>query len=278
MSSITTFAENGFRIQHCISNTANRPHAHRDYTVAYTFSGRSRTRIGLSTILSFGPREVNLLNPGEVHEDLSCRANREYLMLSLKQTFFQDIVRELSVEGRAQPSFPMFKIKADRQMQRLCETVRYEIDHNEWGREIILRSAITELAIELIRRYCGLTFHPEVCGPGYMKVPPQMQRAIEYMNDNYSKPFNLSETAASAGLSKYYFDRVFKKAFGTTPHSYFLSLRLERAKEILASSGTMRKPLAEIALELGFSDQSHFTTAFRNYSGLTPRKFRQHAT
>jgi AraC-like DNA-binding protein len=275
MNSTRSFADSGFRVQHCISATPHRPHAHLDYTFAYIFSGRVNTRVGAKTVLSFGPREANLLNPGEVHEDLPCAGTREYLVLGLKEALFKDITGELGVQGKAQPSFPCPKINADHQIQRLCEAIRYEMDHDEWGRELILRSAVTELAVELLRGFCGLTFRSEICDSERTNLSLKLQRAAEYMNDNYTVRFNLSEISASAGLSKYYFDRAFKKAFGISPQRYFLTLRLDRAKEILSGPAARRKPLAEIALNLGFADQSHFTNAFRRYSGMTPREFRQ---
>lgn len=278
MTSIRVFADSGFQLHHWISRTVNPPHAHTDYTFTYVFSGRARSRVGPKTVLEFGPREVNLLNPGEVHEDLPSGGNRDYLMISLKQRLFEEIVGELSVEGKGQLSFPSPKIKADQQIQRLCEAIRYEIDHDEWGRAIVLRSAVAELAIELFRRYSGLPFHSEICDSHRTKLSPQLRRGVEYMKDNYASRFNLSDISASAGLSKYYFDRAFKKTFGITPHAYIFSLRLERAKQILSSSTATREPLAQIALELGFCDQSHFTTAFRRYSRMTPREFRQRTT
>lgn len=278
MTLMRGFADSGFQLHHCISRTVNPPHAHIDYTFTYVFSGRSRTRVGPKTLLELGPREINLLNPGEVHEDLPFGGNRDYLMINLKQRLFEEITGEISVEGKAQLSFPSLKIKADQQIQRLCEAIRYEIDHDEWGRAIVLRSAVGELAIELLRRYSGLTFHSEICGSHRTELSPHLRRGIEYMKDNYASRFNLSDVAASAGLSKYYFDRAFKRAFGITPHAYILSHRLERAKQILSSSMATRKPLAQIALELGFCDQSHFTTAFRRYSRMTPREFRQRTT
>ena len=91
------------------------------------------------------------------------------------------------------------------------------------------------------------------------------------LHDTYTQEFSLDRIADAAGLSKYYLERVFKKATGLPPHTYVLMLRIEAAKKLLASSSM---PIAEIAMELGFSDQSHFTNAFKRRTGFTPQAYR----
>ena len=98
-----------------------------------------------------------------------------------------------------------------------------------------------------------------------------MRKAIEYLEDNFNKPFNLERLAAASELSKHYLERVFKRATGLTPHTYALMLRIERAKQFLASS---RKTIAAIAVELGFSHQSHLTNVFKKLTGMTPNAYR----
>jgi AraC family transcriptional regulator len=69
------------------------------------------------------------------------------------------------------------------------------------------------------------------------------------------------------GYSEFHFARLFKKITGVTPHSYLASLRIERARRMLAESDP---PIAEV----GYASQSHFTKIFREATGMTPREFR----
>ena len=86
-----------------------------------------------------------------------------------------------------------------------------------------------------------------------------------------SESMDLAELAAIAGLSVYHFARAFKQTAGVTPHHYLVHRRIERAQEMLARSGL---PLSEIALAVGFSDQSHLARHFRQTLGVTPGQFR----
>jgi AraC-like DNA-binding protein len=65
--------------------------------------------------------------------------------------------------------------------------------------------------------------------------------------------------------------RAFKVAFGLAPHAYLIQLRLSKARFLLAKGD----PLAEVAMKLGFADQSHMGRWFRRAYGLTPASYRK---
>ncbi len=82
----------------------------------------------------------------------------------------------------------------------------------------------------------------------------------------------VSEMAGVVGLSESWFAAVFKQTTGKTPLQWQLSRRIERAKELLADD---RLTVAEIAVQLGFSDQAHLTKVFRQIAGDTPAAWRR---
>lgn len=100
----------------------------------------------------------------------------------------------------------------------------------------------------------------------------QLSQVTEFMRDSVDQPIRLSDLAKLAGLSPSQFGRAFKVSTGTTPHKWFLDMRIERAKNLLADP---RRPLVDIALETGFSEQSHFSRAFRTATGATPNAWRR---
>ncbi|EPG2225961.1 TPA: AraC family transcriptional regulator [Acinetobacter baumannii] len=80
---------------------------------------------------------------------------------------------------------------------------------------------------------------------------------------------SLEELAQRVGLSRYAIIRLFKANVGLTPHAFQINLKINQAREQLKKG----VPLAELAVNLGFSDQSHFHKAFKAHTGVTPRQF-----
>jgi AraC family transcriptional regulator len=103
----------------------------------------------------------------------------------------------------------------------------------------------------------------------------QLGVVTDFIRDNLARPIRLSELASLADLSPSQFGRAFKTSTGTTPHLWHLSARIESAKRLLADR---RYGLAEIALDTGFSEQSHFNRAFRAATGVSPGAWRRDMT
>jgi AraC family transcriptional regulator len=89
--------------------------------------------------------------------------------------------------------------------------------------------------------------------------------------EHLGSDISLSELASQAGLSPHYFSLLFKRAFGVSPYRYVLSARIHRAKRLL---GERKMAISEIALELGFADQSHFSKVFKTFVGSAPGQYR----
>src|SRR5271168_5508088 len=87
----------------------------------------------------------------------------------------------------------------------------------------------------------------------------QLQRARDLINVNLAHDLSIAEIAYECGLSSGYFARAFKRSTGVPPCQWQTKVRVERAKELLKDP---RCELAEIALQCGFVDQSHFTRVF----------------
>jgi len=98
------------------------------------------------------------------------------------------------------------------------------------------------------------------------------QRLVEsYVDQNLDKSISLADMAKVAGLSPMYFAAQFRAATGLRPHDYLLHRRIERSKELLAAPNCR---LIEIALDVGFQTQAHFTTVFKRFVGTTPARWR----
>jgi len=101
----------------------------------------------------------------------------------------------------------------------------------------------------------------------------QLQGATDYMAAHFSAGVRLSDLARITGLSQSYFGRAFKASLGMTPHRWLLNARITLAQRLLLDGDL---PLAQIALEVGFSEQSHLTRIFRAIVGTSPAAWKRH--
>src|SRR5262249_35451316 len=127
------------------------------------------------------------------------------------------------------------------------------------------------LVIALLRRYSTLS----LSGRSPRRLPRHKLRvALEYIQDNLADGVSLPALARAAGTSPYPFAKGFKEATGRAPYRYVLEQRVERARRLLEGG---KLSLAEVALAVGFSSQSHLTTVFRRLVGVTPGAYRNQA-
>ncbi len=102
-------------------------------------------------------------------------------------------------------------------------------------------------------------------------TPRQLKLVEEHVEKHLHREVPLTELAALLRYSPHYFCRVFKRATGVSPHQFVLNRRIERAKNLLRES---KVQLSELALEVGFANQSHFGATFRRAVGMTPHRYR----
>ena len=97
--------------------------------------------------------------------------------------------------------------------------------------------------------------------------PALTHRICEYVESHLDEKITLDALASMAGLSAHHFARAFRQTVGKPPHGYLLQRRLEHVEHLLRDT---RLPLSQIALAVGFSDQSHLARHFRRLTGMPP--------
>ena len=128
--------------------------------------------------------------------------------------------------------------------------------------------AIEGLLLELVAAISRLRTQEGSSG----RRPRWLEDAREQIHVELSARPSLSGLADSVGVHPVTLARAFRRAFGCTVGEYVRNLRIQRATHQLAQT---ELSLAEIALDAGFSDQSHFSNLFRRHTGLSPFKFRR---
>ena len=90
----------------------------------------------------------------------------------------------------------------------------------------------------------------------------------------FDPELQVAQLAEKTGISEVYFRRLFQQAYGMTPKQYICSIRLRRARQLLAES---RMPIGAVAAECGFASLYHFSRAFHEASGISPSEYRARA-
>ncbi len=97
----------------------------------------------------------------------------------------------------------------------------------------------------------------------------RLRTAHAFVHANFMRDFSIDELSQAAGLSRFHLMRAFRKEFGLPPHTYANQLKLIAAKHKLQAGVAP----AEVAVEVGFYDQSHLTRLFKRAFDLTPGRF-----
>jgi len=127
------------------------------------------------------------------------------------------------------------------------------------------------LGVHLIRHYSNL-FCPTDRLQREKLTPTQLEQVLEYIDANLERSLSVGELAHLLKLSQYHFLRAFRNTLGQTPRHYVLYYRVSKAQELIRQG---KSNLADIAYQVGFSSQSHMTTAFKQVLGVTPKQFRK---
>lgn len=104
------------------------------------------------------------------------------------------------------------------------------------------------------------------------KGNPYIRKALRYMSDNYSKHLELAQVAEYAQLSPSYFSTLFHQTVGVSFREQLCRIRVEESKRLLLNK---QYSLADIAVSMGFPDQSYYCKVFKRIVGITPGKYRE---
>jgi AraC family transcriptional regulator len=126
--------------------------------------------------------------------------------------------------------------------------------------------ALEGVALELLAGICRHTARHTPTAPRWLRS------VCDLLHDRFRDHLALGDIAGTVGVHPAHLARTFRRCYGCTIGDYVRNLRTERARQELRASD---RPLAELALDLGYADQSHFATAFKRQTGMTPGAFRK---
>jgi len=162
----------------------------------------------------------------------------------------------------------VFQVR-DPVIEHIAQTLLAEIDKKAHPvQTLIVDSMSAALAAHMLRSYNA--FEAVECSQERSLSKLEMTRLTEFIEDNLDRTISLEELAALVNVSRFHFSRLFKCSIGSTAISFVEQCRIRRAQSLITDTDL---PLAEIALMVGFADQSHFTRRFHRHVGCTPAVF-----
>ncbi|MFC5468903.1 AraC family transcriptional regulator [Cohnella suwonensis] len=109
--------------------------------------------------------------------------------------------------------------------------------------------------------------------PSLSQYYEKLRPVVRWMERSLSANFGLPEIAEQAHMSVSYLSELFQEAFGMSPYSFLIQLRIRESKRIMITNPGLA--LKEVATLTGFNDVSHFVATFRKKEGITPAKYRE---
>jgi len=99
-----------------------------------------------------------------------------------------------------------------------------------------------------------------------------IREAITYIEQNYTRDFSIEDIAATLGIDRGYFGKLFKRATGQSPQQFLIHYRLIKAANLLK---TTELSIREVANSVGYENQLHFSRAFRKMYEVSPREYKK---
>jgi AraC-like DNA-binding protein len=206
---------------------------------------------------------IVIIHPGEVHTGHAAAPEGwTYRMLYPDVSLMQKATAEFTGPSIDVPYFPN-PVITDRLLAAKLQQLHCTIEQSP---SILEReSRFLWLFAQLIARYAEVRPHITAINDE-IRIIQQIQ---DHLNANYQHNISLKELAAIAQLKPLRFLRLFCKSVGLPPHVYLVQIRVMNAKRFLKSG----MPIAQVAVENGFTDQSHLNRHFKRHLGVTPKQY-----
>ncbi|MEM9510502.1 MAG: AraC family transcriptional regulator [Cyanobacteria bacterium P01_E01_bin.35] len=209
-----------------------------------------------------------LVSQHQLHQ-LDWRQTAELTLFYLHPRFLANAVDD-SLENYNLEIHDHFSLIHDTLIQEVGVIFRYLCQAGMAMEKLYVENLANLLAVHLLKNYLNYDLKVSSLDRGLSQ--PKLKRILEYIDTNLDRKITLADLSTIAGLGKFYFCRLFKNSLDATPYQYVLQQRIERAQKLLKYSDL---PISDIALDCGFSSQSHLTKHFRNIVKTSPKNYRE---
>lgn len=244
------------------------PHYHEELSVGVIQQGKLHVQIGKHHRMTLSAGDIVIINPGEIHEGYTGAADGcFYRMFYLPATLLGKVT---GLDQEYYPHFASCAVDDPSSAKQLSWLHRNLMTPSVSPLEF--ESHLFEVVNHLIGHYAD-ELSPSL--PQAIATAGNIRDAIcdaqAYLAAHCDETVSLNLLATHVGLSPFHLIRSFKAAIGMTPHAFQTQMRIDQAKAQLMRG----ESIANVAVNLGFHDQSHLTKHFKALVGVTPQRFRQ---
>jgi AraC family transcriptional regulator len=209
-----------------------------------------------------------LIVPAGVTNATVWKENAEFSLLTLCPKFVSEVAHESIDPNRVEliPQFAAF----DPLIHQLGLSLKADLEAGCPIGKIFGESAAVMLAARLLQQHSIRI--AKLASDEHGLSSYTLRQVLAYIRSHLSEDLSLIDLAQVSGMSPYYFLRLFKQSMHVTPRQYIIQMRIDLAKELLRSG---ELSIADIALQCGFTNQSHFTNVFRQITKTTPKTYQR---
>lgn len=234
----------------------------------YVRAGRARLRIAGKN-LDIGPDDIMLVPVGMPHRDVRISPGPyEIMQVNYDWPAGQELLRSLDVAQLLSLS-----LQARLHLQLLVHELEREY-LSEHSDALERTSAVLGELLLACARFCRQRAQAAAPNRSLRRRKQLASDVRQFLRDNYVLPLGLEQLAEQFDVSTFHLSRLFSREFGMSITDTLATIRMERARELLAD-GTMS--VKQISAAVGYSNSNYFAKVFRRYYGVAPSEFEQEA-
>jgi len=231
------------------------PHSHDELMIGVMHAGVKSFRCGSARTYA-APGDLVVVNPGEMHTGERGRGRElAYAALYIPAPALASMLARSRGDGTI-----------------IKKTVIDDPDLWHWldqAQGLAMAGHDTAGAEEAM--ICGISLLFERYGSSQLiqteaSCPKAVDRAVEFLHARACDHISLEDASRASGVGLFHLIRLFQKHLGLTPYSYLTQVRIAKSRQLLR----LGEPVAQVALDVGFADQAHFTKRFKQFTGTTP--------
>jgi AraC-like DNA-binding protein len=250
-------------------------HKEKDINIFFANSSSEIHQIGNKEII-VQKGMYNILNPEQIFggkDKKKIEIPKQDIELVIHPSIFENVLEELNLK---KPNCGLeFDINPQKKSQWLDMIIKILIsslkDSEGFGSTLLIEQSLLQLVTVLLKEHPNSIQQLMKKDPKVLKYDTRIQKALDYLRDNYNQNFSLEELAKESALSKRHLIRLFQKETGKTPYEYLILYRINKSIELLKNTN---KSIQEIAEETGFTDATHLWKVFIKHFGKSPSAFR----